>query len=85
MFKKRENVLEIEEGNLLSPTWKYGHLRAAKTGLLDTFFAAYIPYEDQGMGFFDWVETVYDPDALAANFMAQRWAVRLTDTILRRE
>ena len=65
--------------------WKYGHVKAAKTGLLDAFFAAYIPYEDQGMAFFDWVETVYDPDALAANFMAQGWAVRLTDTILRRE
>jgi hypothetical protein len=37
------------------------------------------------MAFFDWVENVYDPDALAANFMAQGWAVRLTDTILRRE
>ena len=65
--------------------WKYGHVKAAKTGLLDAFFAAYIPYEDQGMAFFDWVENVYDPDALAANFMAQGWAVRLTDTILRRE
>ena len=65
--------------------WKYGHVKAAKTGLLDAFFAAYIPYEDQGMAFFDWVETVYDPDALAAIFMAQGWAVRLTDTILRRE
>ena len=64
---------------------KYGHVKAAKTGLLDAFFAAYIPYEDQGMAFFDWVENVYDPDALAANFMAQGWAVRLTDTILRRE
>ena len=65
--------------------WKYGHIRAAKTGLLDAFFAAYIPYEDQSMAFFDWVETVYDSEALAANFMAQGWAVRLTDTILRRE
>ena len=65
--------------------WKYGHVKAAKTGLLDAFFAAYITYEDQGMAFFDWVENVYDPDALAENCMAQGWAVRLTDTILRRE
>jgi len=65
--------------------WKYGHLKAAKTGLLDAFFEAYIPYEDAGMSFFDWVDNVYDPDALAASFIAQGWAVRLTDSILRRE
>lgn len=65
--------------------WKYGHVKAAKTGLLDVFFAAYIPFEDAGMPFFDWVDDVYDPDALAAGFMAQGWAVRLTDSILRRE
>ena len=65
--------------------WKYGHVKAAKTGLLDAFFEAYIPYEDAGMSFFDWVDNVYDPDALAASFIAQGWAVRLTDSILRRE
>ena len=66
-------------------SWKYGHVKAAKTGLLDAFFVSYIPYEDQGIAFFEWVETIYDPDDLTANFMAEDWAVRLTDTILRRE
>ena len=65
--------------------WKYGHVKQAKTGLLDAFFAAYIPYEDQGMDFFDWVDTIYDPDELKRNFQAKGWAVRLTDSILRRE
>ena len=65
--------------------WKYGHVKAAKTGLLDAFFAAYIPYEDAGMSFFDWVDSIYDPDKLAASFIAESWAVRLTDTILHRE
>ena len=65
--------------------WKYGHIKAAKTGLLDAFFVSYIPYEDQGITFFEWVETIYDPDDLSASFMAEDWAVRLTDTILRRE
>ena len=65
--------------------WKYGHVKAAKTGLLDAFFAAYIPYEDAGMPFFDWVDNIYDPHTLAASFIAQGWAVRLTDTILHRE
>ncbi len=65
--------------------WKYGHVKQAKTGLLDAFFAAYMPYEDQGMDFFDWVDSIYDPDEVTRNFQAKGWAVRLTDSILRRE
>ncbi|MEC8516159.1 MAG: tyrosine-protein phosphatase [Pseudomonadota bacterium] len=64
--------------------WKYGHVKQAKTGLLDAFFAAYMPYEDQGMDFFDWVDSIYDPDEVTRNFQAKGWAVRLTDSILRR-
>lgn len=65
--------------------WKYGHVKAAKTGLLDNFFSAYLPYEKEGMAFYDWVDNVYDPKKLTADFRAQAWAVRLTDIILRRE
>jgi protein tyrosine phosphatase (PTP) superfamily phosphohydrolase (DUF442 family) len=65
--------------------WKYGHVKQAKTGLLDAFFAAYFPYEDQGMAFFDWVDNVYDPNQISRDFKAKGWAVRLTDDILNRE
>ena len=65
--------------------WKYGHVKAAKTGLLDAFLASYIPFEDKGMDFFDWVDQFYDPDTLTAGFRAQAWATRLTDSLLRRE
>ena len=65
--------------------WRYGHVRAAKTGLLDAFFAAYLPYEEVGMPFFYWVDKIYDPEQLTADFQVQGWATRLTDTILRRE
>ncbi len=65
--------------------WKYGHVKHAKTGLLDAFFRAYFPYEDQGMAFYDWVDNIYDPDAVTRQFQARGWAVRLTDSILRRE
>lgn len=64
---------------------KYGHVKQAKTGLLDAFFAAYYPYEDEGIAFFDWVDNVYDPEELTRQFKARGWAVRLTDSILRRE
>ena len=65
--------------------WKYGHVKQAKTGLLDAFFAAYAPYEEQGMDFFDWVDNVYDPEKVTRQFQAKGWAVRLTDSILHRE
>ena len=65
--------------------WKYGHVKQAKTGLLDAFFSAYFPYEDRGMAFFDWVDEIYDPDAITRDFKAKGWAVRLTDSILHRE
>ena len=65
--------------------WKYGHVKQAKTGLLDAFFAAYAPFEDKGMAFFDWVDNIYDPDEVTRNFQAKGWAVRLTDSILHRE
>ena len=66
-------------------TWKYGHVKQAKTGVLDAFFASYFPYEDRGMGFFDWVDDVYDPAAISREFKTKGWAVALTDSILRRE
>ena len=65
--------------------WKYGHVKQAKTGLLDVFFKAYFPYEDQGMAFYDWVDNIYDPESMLAEFRSQGWADRLIDSILRRE
>ena len=64
---------------------RYLHVRQAKTGMLDSFFEAYAPYEAQGMAFFDWVDTIYDPQALHDEFMARPWAEKLVDGILRRE
>jgi protein tyrosine phosphatase (PTP) superfamily phosphohydrolase (DUF442 family) len=81
LIKERRPVREAMQ----QLAWKYGHVKAAKTGLLDAFFAAYVPFEDDGMAFFDWVDDIYDPDTLTAAFVAQGWAVRLTDTLLRRE
>ncbi|MGB2509193.1 MAG: fused DSP-PTPase phosphatase/NAD kinase-like protein [Candidatus Puniceispirillaceae bacterium] len=64
---------------------RYLHVRQAKTGMLDSFFETYAPYEAQGMAFFDWVDTIYDPKALHDEFMARPWAEKLVDGILRRE
>lgn len=66
-------------------SFRYLHVKQAKTGLLDAFLGAYAPYESDGMAFFDWVETIYDPDQLQAEFLSSSWADRLVDQLLRRE
>jgi protein tyrosine phosphatase (PTP) superfamily phosphohydrolase (DUF442 family) len=65
---------------------RYGHIRQADTGVLDRFFDKYL--EDnrvRPMPFLEWVDTVYDPDALKREFRAAGWARRLVDGILKRE
>ena len=65
---------------------KYGHVRYAKTGMLDYFLARYAA--DTGgdaSRFLEWVDTVYDPDALAKEFHANSFASFLVDKVLRRE
>lgn len=64
----------------------YGHIRQADTGVLDRFFEKYL--EDnkrRPMPFLEWVDTVYDSDALKREFRAAGWARRLVDEILKRE
>ena len=67
-------------------SFKYGHFKQADTGVLDHFFACYIAYNSQTpMAFFDWVETVYDPNEVLGTFRANGVASRIVNDILRRE
>lgn len=67
-------------------SWRYGHFRQADTGVLDAFFERYLEDTKQHpMPFFDWVETVYDPDELKKTFKANGVANRIVNSILRRE
>jgi protein tyrosine/serine phosphatase len=65
---------------------KYGHFRQADTGILDYFFETYLKdTAARPMGFFEWVDTMYDPVALKRTFRSKGWANRLVDSVLRRE
>jgi len=67
-------------------TWRFGHVRQAKTGMLDFFFERYIDYaKTTPIDFITWVETVYDPAEVKAHFMSQWWANLLVDRLLGRE
>jgi uncharacterized protein (TIGR01244 family) len=67
-------------------SWRYGHFKFAKTGILDAFFERYrVEGLQKGLDFQTWVETVYDPAALERDFKPQAWADWIVDGLLKRE
>ncbi len=67
-------------------SWRFGHIKQADTGVLDYFLERYLQDSaERPMPFFEWVETVYDPEELAHSFKAKGWANGLVNTVLRRE
>lgn len=67
-------------------SWKYGHFKQAKTGILDYFFELYAAYnQKRPIAFWDWVERVYDPVEAKASFRSREWADAVVDRVLGRE
>ena len=65
---------------------RFGHIRQSDTGVLDAFFERYLAdTAAKPMPFYDWVEQVYDPDELKETYVANGWANRLVNGILKRE
>jgi len=64
---------------------RYGHIAAARTGILDAFFQNYAVAEARGIGFETWLAKEYDEVALRAGFKPQPVAAWFTDSVLRRE
>ena len=62
---------------------RFGHVAAARTGILDAFVALYAAAWPKP--FLDWLREDYDEAALRAGFQSRRWADVLTDRLLRRE
>jgi protein tyrosine/serine phosphatase len=63
-------------------SWRFGHVRQAKTGILDAFF---LHYQREGEGrkpFLDWVREDYDEAALRRNFHANGLASFINDWVL---
>jgi len=65
---------------------RYGHVKQAKTGVLDFFYETYQAYNAaHPIGFIEWVENVYDPEQVKEAFMSNQTANLLVDRLLRRE
>jgi protein tyrosine/serine phosphatase len=83
--------LILHEGKSVSQalpqlSFRYGHFRFAKTGILDAFFERYRREgEAKGIAFLEWVERIYDPEALIRDFRPRFWSDFVVDRIVRRE
>ncbi len=67
--------------------WRFGHVAASRTGILDAFFRDYAAFlaAHGPKPFLDWIRDDYSEDALRERFRSQPWADRLVDRVLRRE
>lgn len=73
-------------------SFKYGHVRAGKTGVIDAAFERYIAHAKANdislasvSAFFDWIEADYDPAEVKDAFRSKGWGDILTEVVLRRE
>lgn len=67
-------------------SFKYLHIRAGKTGILDFVFDRYLEQgEPKGLSFIDWIDSEYDREALKTLFLEGRKNKINYDELLRRE
>ena len=66
-------------------SWRYGHWKQARTGILDAFFHCYAAEAEGRIPFLEWVARHYDEAALKQDFVANGLASFITDRVLRRE
>ena len=64
---------------------RYGHIRQARTGILDAFFLRFQRDAEGRLPFLDWVNQEYDPIALRRDFQAKGLASFVNDWVLARE
>jgi protein tyrosine/serine phosphatase len=66
-------------------SWRFGHIRQAKTGILDAFFLRYQREAEGRQDFLDWVSNDYDEAALRQDFHANGLASFINDWVLAHE
>ncbi len=66
-------------------SWRFGHVRQAKCGILDAFFLLYQREAEGRTAFLDWVRNDYDEAALRRDFHANGLASFINDWVLAHE
>jgi protein tyrosine/serine phosphatase len=63
-------------------SWRFGHVKQARTGILDAFFLRYQREGEGRKSFLDWLDQDYDRDALGRDFHANGLASFINDWVL---
>ena len=66
-------------------SWRYGHIKLARTGILDAFFLRYQREAEGRKPFLDWVRQDYDEVELKHDFHANGLASFINDWVLAHE
>lgn len=66
-------------------SWRFGHIRQARTGILDAFFLRYQREAEGRKPFLQWVQEDYDEAALKRDFHANGLASFIDDWVLAHE
>ncbi len=66
-------------------SWRFGHWRRSRTGILDAFFVRYAAEAEGRVPFLHWVEHDYDETALRRDFVAGGLSSFVVDRVLVRE
>jgi protein tyrosine/serine phosphatase len=66
-------------------SWRFGHIKQARTGILDAFFLRYQREAEGRKSFLDWVREDYDEVALSRDFHANGLASFINDWVLAHE
>lgn len=66
-------------------SWRFGHMRRSRAGVLDAFFRAYASEAEGRKPFLDWLRDDYDPAALGRGFVTFRLSSFINDRVFRRE
>jgi protein tyrosine/serine phosphatase len=66
-------------------SWRFGHFKRARTGILDAFFIRYALEGEGRKPFLEWLREDYDEMALRRDFAAGGLATFITDRLLVRE
>ena len=79
----------IQGGNVAEAlkqlSWRFGHIKQSKTGILDAFFELYRRTGEGRKPFLEWVREDYDEAALRAAFKAGKVAEFINARVLGRE
>ncbi len=67
-------------------SWRYGHVRQSKAGVLDHFLRAYRDFSAQRpIAFLDWAQRHYNRDEVIKGHKVSGWAEWLYNKVLKRE